>query len=103
MPPASSRVRPKQLLPSFEVYTSGPGFRLIGGAAVLGSQWDNEDGQAAAGCVKDCGVGEIAFCMAGASCDWWGGNIKKLINPGCRIHRSPLPGQDVQDAWPPVK
>jgi len=23
--------------------------------------------------------GRVALCMAGASCDWWGGNIEKLI------------------------
>jgi len=23
--------------------------------------------------------GRAALCMAGASCDWWGGNIEKLI------------------------
>jgi len=30
--------------------------------------------------------GRAALCLAGASCDWWGGNIEKLIIPGCRIH-----------------
>jgi len=30
--------------------------------------------------------GRAALCLAGASCDWWGGNIEKLIVPGCRIH-----------------
>ena len=25
-----------------------------------------------------------ALCLAGASCDWLGGNIEKLIIPGCR-------------------
>jgi len=23
--------------------------------------------------------GRAALCLAGASCDWWGGNIEKLI------------------------
>jgi len=31
--------------------------------------------------------GRAALCLAGASCDWLGGNIEKLIIPGCRIHR----------------
>ena len=30
--------------------------------------------------------GRAALCLAGASCDWLGGNIEKLIIPGCRIH-----------------
>ena len=47
--------------------------------------------------------GRVALCLAGASCDWWGGNIEKLIIPGCRIHRSPLLGPDDRDAWPPLE
>jgi len=29
--------------------------------------------------------GRAALCLAGASCDWLGGNIEKLILPGCRF------------------
>jgi len=25
------------------------------------------------------GWGKVALCLAGASCDWWGDNIEKLI------------------------
>ncbi len=31
---------------------------LIGGGDPAGGQWDNRDGKAAAGSVKDCGVGQ---------------------------------------------
>ena len=30
--------------------------------------------------------GRAALCLAGASCDWGGGNIEELIIPGCHIH-----------------
>jgi len=29
------------------------------GCGPAGGQWDNQDGQAAAGSVKDCGVGQV--------------------------------------------
>jgi len=32
-----------------------------------GGQWDNQDGKPTAGSVRDCGVGQGALCMAGAS------------------------------------
>jgi len=41
-------------------------------------QWDNQDDKAAAGSVKGCGVGQ-GSTLPGASCDWWGDNIEKLI------------------------
>jgi len=47
--------------------------------------------------------GRATLCLAGASCDWLGGNIEKLNVPDCHIYRSPLPGPNDQDAWPPVE
>ena len=36
------------------------------GCGPAGGQWDNQDGQAAAGSVKDCAVwGRAALCLAG--------------------------------------
>ncbi|MBC2700914.1 MAG: hypothetical protein HF976_05785 [ANME-2 cluster archaeon] len=29
--------------------------------------------------VRTAVWGRAALCLAGASCDWWGGNIEKLI------------------------
>jgi len=53
---------------------------LIGGAAVL---------LAANGMIRTAKQlpevsmnavrGRVALCLAGASCDWWGGNIEKLM------------------------
>jgi len=48
-----------------------------------GGQWDDQDGQAAAGVSRTAVWGRAALCMAGASCDWWGGNIEKLIRQLC--------------------
>ena len=59
-------------------------------------QWDNQDGKAAAGCVKDCGVGQ------GCTLPGWG--FLRLV--GCQYAAStssPLPGLNVQNAWPPVE
>jgi len=49
------------------------------GCGPAGGQWDNQDGQAAAGSVKDCGLGQGCTLPGWVSCDWWGGNIEKLI------------------------
>jgi len=44
--------------------------------------------------------GRAALCLGGFPAIGW---VAISIIPGCRIHKSPLPGPDVQDAWPPVK
>ena len=49
------------------------------GCVPAGGQWDNLNGQAAAGSVKDCGVGQGCTLPGWVSCDWLGGNIEKLI------------------------
>jgi hypothetical protein len=63
-----------------KVCVVGPGFRLIIGPAVL---------LLANGIIRTAKQlrevsrtavwGRAALYLAGASCDWWGGNIEKLI------------------------
>jgi hypothetical protein len=43
----------------------------MGGCGPAGGQWDNQDGQAAAGSVKDCGVGQ------GCPLPGWGGVLER--------------------------
>jgi len=45
--------------------------------------------------------GRVAICLAGASCDWWDGNIEKLIIPGCRIHRLSTSGSGCSGCMAP--
>jgi len=65
------------------------------GCGPAGGQWDDQDGKANViiqaslhlyGVYHDSQEvtrtvvwGRAALCLAGASCDWWGGNIEKLI------------------------
>jgi len=45
--------------------------------------------------------GRVALCLAGASCGWWGGNIEKLIIPGCRIHKISASGSGCSGCMAP--
>jgi len=65
------------------------------GCGPAGGQWDNQDGKVAAGSVKDCGVGQ------GCTLPGWGYEV--LFFQAAASTCSPLPGPDVQDAWPPVE
>jgi len=49
------------------------------GCGPAGGQWNHQDGKAAAGSARTAVWDRAALCLAGASCDWWGGNIEKLI------------------------
>jgi len=44
-----------------------------------GGQWDNRTVKQLPEVSRTAMWGRAALCLAGASCDWWGGNIEKLI------------------------